>query len=130
MTLKDKRALVTGAAKGIGKGIARRLAESGAYVILADILTDTLEATTRELAYIGLNIKAVFMDLSKAGETAEVVSSLVSDGNSIDILVNNAGTISWNSTLDLTEAEWDLVFDVNAKGVFFLSQAVAKTMVS
>lgn len=129
MTLEGKSALVTGAAKGIGKGIARRLAEAGAAVILADILTEAVESAAGELADKGLKANAVSMDLSKTGELDGMVSNLVSEHGPIDILVNNAGTISWNPALELTEAEWDLVFDVNAKGLFFLSQAVAKLMV-
>jgi NAD(P)-dependent dehydrogenase (short-subunit alcohol dehydrogenase family) len=129
MILKGKRALVTGAAKGIGKGIARRLGDAGCSVVLADILEETVRESAKELAATGLDARGVGIDLSKTAELPQAVSALVEEGGPIDILVNNAGTISWNPALELTEAEWDLVFDVNAKGLFFLTQAVARTMV-
>jgi 2-deoxy-D-gluconate 3-dehydrogenase len=126
--LSGKVALVTGANTGLGQGLAVGLAEAGADIVAAgrSVPTDT-EAAVKAL---GRKFAFVTADFSDPSVASEVALKAEAPFGPVDILVNNAGTITRNDALDFTEEDWDGVMNVNLKSVFFLSQAVARAMVS
>ena len=125
--LHGRRALVTGANTGIGQAIAVGLARAGADICAAG-RTDPAEtrAAVEKLARRFATVEANFID----GDAARVVADAEARLGPLDILVNNAGTIHRADALELTEADWDAVHDVNLKSVFFLSQAFARRCVA
>ena len=129
MKLDGKVALITGAAGGIGQAIARRLAREGAHVALADIRTEALDDIARIIESHNRKALKVAVDVTQTDQVAQMVQAVVKSFGRIDIFFNNAGIIRVQNFLDVTEAEWDHVIDVNLKGVFLCGQAVAKHMV-
>lgn len=129
MKLDGKVALITGAAGGIGQAIARRLAREGAHVALADIRTEALDDIARIIESHNRKALKVAVDVTQTDQVAQMVQTVVKSFGRIDIFFNNAGIIRVQNFLDVTEAEWDHVIDVNLKGVFLCGQAVAKHMV-
>jgi NAD(P)-dependent dehydrogenase (short-subunit alcohol dehydrogenase family) len=130
--LNNKVALVTGAARGIGRAIARRLAEEGAKVIItADKDEKGLHLLQDELmkARPGYEGFYLLMDVTKKNDVEAGVANIIERLNQIDILVNNAGINTFQPLLDMPEEEWDKVINVNLKGVFIVTQAVAREMV-
>jgi len=129
MLLKEKVAIVTGAARGIGRGIAEVLSSQGAKVILCDINEQEAKKSAEEISKkTGMETKAVKFDVTNMDNIRELVNLAVKDYGRIDILVNNAGIIILQSVEEVDEKSWDRTYDVNVKGPFFLSQAVAKVM--
>src|SRR5579872_3213527 len=127
MKLKDKVALVTGGARGIGAAIADRYVAEGARVAVADIsLTHAEETATRH----GANAVAIALDVTKTASIEAAVESVVKRWGAIDILVNNAAIFDMAPIVEVTEASYDKVFAVNVKGLFFTLQAVAKRMIA
>jgi NAD(P)-dependent dehydrogenase (short-subunit alcohol dehydrogenase family) len=129
-TLDGKVAIITGAARGIGKAIAQRFVAEGASVVISDITEDAGKATAAELAKTG---KCVFIaaDVGDAGSVAKLVEGArQAFSGDIDILINNAGIVHSAEFLDLAEADFDKVLRVNLKGSFLVGQAVAKVMVA
>lgn len=127
--LKGQVAVVTGAASGIGKAIAQRLAESGASVVIVDLNADAAQKTAEELPSVdGAEHFSQQVDVTKIAQVKEAVSTIIQKYGVIDVLVNNAGVSTMNRIEDLTEKEWDFNFDVNAKGVFLFTQAVVPYM--
>jgi len=124
-SLENKTALVTGAAGGIGSAIATALAKAGAYVALCDINKDVLDKA-REKA--GENSSAFYLDMADAKSFATVVAEIANINGRIDILVNCAGINKREGLTDVEEATYDRIMDINLKGAFFLSQAVAPYM--
>jgi len=121
--LKEKVAIVTGAARGIGKAIAVRLAKEGAHVIISDILEKEAEETTVELQKYNSKCLYIKTDVSKKNEVQKMIRSVAKTFGRIDILVNNAG-ISGRSTIEgLSEDLLDRIIAINAKGPFFCIQA-------
>ena len=129
MKLDGKVALITGAAGGIGQAIARRLAREGAHVALADIRIEPLDDIARAMESHNRKALKVAVDVTQTDQVAQMVQAVVEAFGHIDIFFNNAGIIRVQNFLDVTEAEWDHVIDVNLKGVFLCGQAVAKHMV-
>jgi len=129
MTLDGKVALITGAAGGIGQAIARRLAREGAHVALADNRTEPLDDIARTVESHNRKALKIAVDVTQTDQVAQMVQAVVNSFGRIDIFFNNAGIIRVQNFLDVTEAEWDQVIDVNLKGVFLCGQAVAKHMV-
>jgi len=125
---KYKNAIVTGAARGIGKSIARKLAEKGFNVVISDILIDDAEKTASELAELGVKTMAVKTDVSNKENVEALVQKTVSEFGSLDILVNNAGITRDNLSVRMSEEDWDRVLSINLKGAFLCSQAAAKEM--
>lgn len=127
--LDGRVALVTGAAQGLGQGMAAALAEAGADVAALDRdpETDTYELVTS----LGHCCSVLQCDLRTAGpaELAAIVDKVVEERGRIDILVNNAGIIRRADALEFTEKDWDDVLQINLKAAFFLAQAAAKVMV-
>ncbi len=126
--LSEKAALVTGGAMGIGKGIADRLSEAGAAVVIADINDKQGEETANELKHKGRKTAFVPTDVSKLESIENAVDFTLRTFGSLDILVNNAGIFPFMPALNLTESLWDKVLDINLKGAFFLAQKAAQKM--
>lgn len=126
--LDGKVALVTGGARGIGRAIALRYARDGANVVVADQNLDGVRAVAAEIEAIGRQALAVRVDVREIGQINAMVGHTVGAFGRIDVLANNAGVARVERLLDVTEEHWDLILDVNAKGVFFVMQAVARQM--
>jgi 3-oxoacyl-[acyl-carrier protein] reductase len=127
--LENKTAIVTGAARGIGKAIAIKLAEAGANIAFTDLKVDeNAEATQKELEALGVKAKAYASDASKFDETDEVVKQIIEDFGTVDVLVNNAGITMDTLLMRMTEAQWDTVIGVNLKSAFNFIKAVQPVM--
>lgn len=120
---------MAGGALGIGKGISLRLAEAGAAVMIADINLDAARETAAEIKDNGGKAVAIRADTSSLTDAQKVVQATVDTFGSIDILINNAGIYPFSPALELTEALWDKVLNINLKGLFFYAQAAAQKMV-
>lgn len=129
MQLKDKTALVTGAGQGIGRATALALARQGANVACADINATSVAETAAAVTALGRRSIAIAADLGDVGEIDRMVTETLAGLGPIDVLVNNAGVTRRAYIMDLTEADWDRIHRVNAKGVFFCMQRVAKEMI-
>jgi len=127
MKLQGKVALVTGSAQGIGRAIALRLAQEGAAVLVEDRLDNAqAEETVARLQAMGARASLLTGDVGKVAADRRVVSDGIERMGRIDILVNNAGVERRADFVDASEADYDLVLNVNLKGVFFLTQAFAR----
>lgn len=126
-SLKNKVAIVTGAARGIGFEIAERLAQSGSKVALVD-LRDEVRASADQLWTAGYSALPVVADISHGSQVQSIVASVVDQWNHVDILVNNAGICPMTRVQDISEEEWDRVMAINLKGAFLCSQAVIPLM--
>ena len=121
--LNSKVAVITGAALGLGRATAIRMAEEGAAVAVLDMLNPEGEALAAELAGRGFAARFWHCDVSREAEVARVVGEAAAHFGRIDILVNNAGVSGANKpTHEITEAEWDFVQGINVKGVFFCTK--------
>jgi len=130
MRLKDKVAIVTGASRGIGRGIAKKFAEEGAKVVV-NYNTSKNEAASlgEEIKKMGRDVLIVQADVSKADQVKNMVRKTVERFGRVDVLVNNAGTlVPANSFLESTEEGWDKTLDVNLKGAYLCSKEVALIM--
>ena len=119
--LTGKTALITGAARGIGKAIALKFAQEGANIAFTDLFVDEEHgglATEREIAALGVQVKGYASNAADFAQTAETVNQIKADFGSIDILVNNAGITKDTLMLKMTEQEWDAVIAVNLKSAF------------
>lgn len=126
---KNKTAIVTGAAKGIGYGITLALAKGGANVVLADMDESANENSAKEIEKeTGSKCIAVKCDVSKKEDIENLVKVAMDKFGAVDILVNNAGIFPYKSFLEMEESDWDKVLDINLKSVFLASQAAAKIM--
>jgi NAD(P)-dependent dehydrogenase (short-subunit alcohol dehydrogenase family) len=129
LSLTDRTAMVTGAASGIGRGIALRLAEMGAGVSVLDIDQDGGRETATAIADQGGKSLFVKCDVRSGAECREAVRQAIATFGKIDVLCNNAGVAIRKDVLDLQEHEWDLVLDVTLKGVYLLSRKVIPHMI-
>lgn len=119
--LTGKTALITGAARGIGKAIALKFAQEGANIAFTDLFVDEEHgglATEREIVALGVKVKGYASNAADFAQTAETVNQIKADFGSIDILVNNAGITKDTLMLKMTEQEWDAVIAVNLKSAF------------
>ena len=129
MLLKNKTAIVTGAAQGIGKAIARVFSENGAIVVMCDIFEEKLVKSAEEIhKSTGFETMALKVDITKSSDIEEAVNKVLASYERIDILVNNAGILKHALILDMSEHEWDKVFEVNVKGTFLFTQIVGRIM--
>ncbi|MDE7376014.1 MAG: 3-oxoacyl-[acyl-carrier-protein] reductase [Muribaculaceae bacterium] len=127
--LEGKTALITGAARGIGKALALKFAAEGANIAFTDLVIDENgKATEAEIAALGVKCKGYASNAAKYDDTQAVVDEIKKDFGSIDILVNNAGITKDNIMLRMTEAEWDAVIAVNLKSAFNFIKAVLPIM--
>ncbi|HXW25537.1 MAG TPA: SDR family NAD(P)-dependent oxidoreductase, partial [Xanthobacteraceae bacterium] len=129
MELSDQVAVVTGAGQGIGKAAALALAAAGANVVAADINAASVQETAAAVAATGRRALAIAADMGSTNDIDRMVTEAVAAWGRIDILVNNAGVTRRAYIMDLTEEDWDGIFRVNAKGVFFCLQRVAREMI-
>ena len=127
--LEGKTALVTGAARGIGKAIALKFASEGANVAFTDLAIDENgKATEAEIAAFGVKAKGYASNAASFEDTERVVAEIKNDFGTIDILVNNAGIIKDGLMLRMTEAQWDAVINVNLKSAFNFCHAILPIM--
>lgn len=123
--VQDRTVLITGAAGGIGAACARRLAADGARLLLADLDGAGAEKLAQELGQASVRV-----DVTRAADIERMVDTAWQHWGRLDVLFNNAGIIQAKPLLDLSEADWDRMMDVNLKAVFFVLQAVARRMIS
>ncbi|OQY32425.1 MAG: hypothetical protein B6243_07480 [Anaerolineaceae bacterium 4572_5.2] len=129
MRLDNKTAIVTGAARGIGRAVALRLGQDGARVAIVDLREDESRETVRLIEDGGGQAMFVRTDVSDSEQVQAMVNRVVEQWNSIDILVNIAGICPFEDFLEMPEDLWNRVLEVNLNGYFLCSQAVAKIMV-
>jgi NAD(P)-dependent dehydrogenase (short-subunit alcohol dehydrogenase family) len=127
--LQGKYALVTGASKGVGKGIALELARAGCDVAV-NYNSDQAgaEQTAREIRELGSNAIVVQGTVAESASVAALFGATLKAFGALDILVNNAGVQTWSSLMDLTEADWDKVIATNLKGCFLCTQQASRHM--
>ena len=129
--LTGKTALITGAARGIGKAIALKFASEGANVAFTDLFIDEEHgglATEREIAALGVKAKGYASNAADFAQTADVVAKVKEEFGSVDILVNNAGITKDGLMLRMTEQQWDAVIAVNLKSAFNFIHACVPVM--
>jgi len=129
MKLEGKVALVTGAARGIGRSIALLFAKEGAQLILDDILEDKIHEVAEEIRGFGGEALSIKADVSQSDQVAFMVSKAMERFNRIDVLVNNAGVSETGPAEDFAEHSWDNVLGTDLKGVFLCSQVVGREMI-
>ena len=129
MQLKDKVALITGGARGIGRAIALLFAKEGADIVIWDINLQEALKTCREIEALGGQALAEQVDVTDYKKVAEAVNKILDKFTKVDILVNNAGITKDNLILRMSDAEWDAVLNVNLKGTFNCIKAVSKIMI-
>ena len=130
MRLEDKVAIVTGGARGIGRGIALRMADEGANVVIAELDLAAAESTVREIEVRGRRALAVSCNVTSATDVQATVTVTLAEFGRIDILVNNAGLGQRVvETVNLEEAEWERVMAVNITGVFICTKYVGREMI-
>jgi len=127
--LSGKIAIVTGSAQGIGKAVALRLAQEGADVVVADINLEKAQQTAQEIRAFDRRAIAYGLDVVSVAEIRRMVENVVAEFGRVDILVNAAGVAQTKPFLEITEAEWNHVIDINLKGTVFCIQAVAEQMI-
>ena len=127
--LEGKTALITGAARGIGKSIAMKFAQEGANVAFSDLNYDeNMEATEAELKALGVDAKGYASNAASFDDGETLINSVVEDFGRIDILINNAGITRDNLLMRMQEKDWDAVLTVNLKSAFNLTKAVQRIM--
>jgi 3-oxoacyl-[acyl-carrier protein] reductase len=127
--LLDKVVIVTGASRGIGRGIAKAMATEGAHVVVADIDPSPFDEVKSELDELGSSSLMVQCDVRDYDATTDLVDTVISEYGKIDILINNAGMSAGKSLLDLSREEILQVFDTNLIGPIFLTQKVVGVMI-
>ncbi len=128
MELKDKIAVVTGGAQGIGKIVGEELARQGAHVILGDVNLEGAQASAAEIKDNGGSASAVELNVTDADGVQKTFDSISKEFKLIDILVNNAGITRDGLVMRMKEADWDLVLSINLKGSFLCTQQAVKQM--
>jgi 2-dehydro-3-deoxy-D-gluconate 5-dehydrogenase len=127
--LTGKSIIVTGGAMGIGEGIALRLAEAGASVMVMDMEKEAAAKTVKSIQAKGGKAEFIIADSRKVNDAEKVIKAAVEAFGCLDILVNNAGIYPVAPALQVSEEIWDNVFDTNLKGMFFFSQCAAREMI-
>lgn len=126
--LKDKVAIITGGAQGIGRAIAEKFADEGAKIIIVDVMEETAKKTADEISKKNVETLSLKVDVSSSQETEQMVKKTVEKFGKIDIMINNAGITRDNLLIRMSDDEWDKVISINLKGVFNCSKAAAKIM--
>ncbi|HNR67108.1 MAG TPA: 3-oxoacyl-[acyl-carrier-protein] reductase [bacterium] len=126
--LQDQVALVTGAARGIGRTIALKFAENGAHLVLSDLDLAGAEGVAREIEALGRQAISVEADVSNLEQADQLVKRAIEHWGRIDILVNNAGITRDSSLIRMDESQWDMVIRVNLKGTFNCLKAATRPM--
>jgi len=130
MRLPDKKAVITGAGRGIGRQIALRFAAEGAHVVIADLRIEDARAAAAEITAAGGKATAAYVDVGDAASVQKMIEAASAAFGPLDILVNNAGVGLNKPFLTTTQAEWDLNLRVNLTGTFLCGQAAARVMVA
>lgn len=128
MVLKDRVAMVTGGARGIGKEIAVLFAKEGADIAICDVNAEVLSSTQKEIEALGRSVVTGVVDVTKSDQVEAFVQKILDKFKKIDILVNNAGITRDGLLVRMSEADWDLVLAVNLKGAFNCTKSVSKIM--
>ncbi len=127
--LEGKTAIITGAARGIGKAIAVRYAQEGCNIAFTDLaINESAEQTEKEIAALGVKVKGYASNAANYDDTMRVVEEIVKEFGRVDILVNNAGITKDGALKRMTEDQWDAVIAVNLKSVFNFTKAVQPIM--
>lgn len=126
--LDGKTALVTGAARGIGRAIAEELARNGANLALCDLKAEWLAETAASVEALGAKVACFSVDVSNGDAVTKAVASVMETFGSIDVLINNAGITKDGLMMRMSEADWDAVLSVNLKGTFLFTKAVSRPM--
>jgi meso-butanediol dehydrogenase/(S,S)-butanediol dehydrogenase/diacetyl reductase len=126
--LKGQVAVVTGGARGIGRGIALTLARAGADILIADLLDDAMSETAEAVRALGARASTLRVDVTQPEMHRAMTKQALDQLGSLDILVNCAGVISLRPVGEMSERDWDFVMNVNAKGTFLGCQAVLEHM--
>ena len=129
MRLKDKVALITGGARGIGQAIAMTFAREGADIVIADVNLEIAQKTALEIEGLGRKALALEMDVTSYEKVEEGLNKILDKMGKVDILVNNAGITKDNLLLRMSPADWDAVINVNLRGTFNCIKAVSRPMV-
>jgi 3-oxoacyl-[acyl-carrier protein] reductase len=127
--LKDKVAIVTGSARGLGAAMAQRFAEEGAKVVITDIQAEQAQATAAALRGRGFAAHCVVGDITKAADVQRLVDETVAQFGAVHVLVNNAGAPRDKYLVKMSEDDWDLVMNVMLKGAFLATRAVMPRMI-
>lgn len=130
MELAGQAAIVTGGGRGIGRATALELARLGADIAIAELDTATAERTAKDVQQLGRRALVVPTDVTKRADLAAMTERTRAEFGRIDVLINNAGIYRAAATLEITEEHWDAIFDINAKAVFFATQAVLPVMIA
>jgi 3-oxoacyl-[acyl-carrier protein] reductase len=126
--LEGKVAVVTGAGRGIGKGIALKLAAEGAAVACCGRTLANVEATVAEIAALGGKATAYAVDVASSAQVSETCDKVLAEFGRVDILVNNAGVTRDQLLMRISEEDWDTVLDTNLKGAFLFTKALSRPM--
>jgi len=127
--LEGKTAIITGAARGIGKAIALRFAQEGCNIAFTDLVyNEAVKTTENEIASFGVKVKGYASNAANHDDTQKIVAKIAKEFNKIDILINNAGITKDGAIKRLTEEQWDSVITVNLKSVFNFTKAVQPVM--
>jgi len=129
MRLKNKVALITGGARGIGRAIGIVFAKEGADIVVADVNQETAQQTASEIEALGVKVLALEMDVTNFEKVEEGINKILDKMGKVDILVNNAGITKDNLLLRMSPADWDAVINVNLKGTFNCIKAVSRPMI-
>jgi len=130
MELNGQVAIVTGAGRGIGRATALELAKLGADIVIAEQDQNGADTTAKLVKDVGRRAAVIPTDVTKRADLTQMAERTKSQFGRIDILVNNAGIYRAAATLDVTEEHWDAIMTINAKAVFFASQAVLPAMIA
>lgn len=127
--MSGRVAIITGAARGLGKAGATLLGDVGAHVVIVDNRAELAAATAEELRGQGISCEPASVDVSKRAEVDELVAGVVERHGRLDVMINNAGVITESGPMDVTDDELDFVHAVNFRGVVYGSQAAARAMI-
>jgi NAD(P)-dependent dehydrogenase (short-subunit alcohol dehydrogenase family) len=128
-SVRDQVVLITGAGRGIGRVLALTFAEAGADVAVASRTAAEVEATAAEVRRRGRRALAVAADVRRVASLDDLVDRVMQEFGRLDVLINNAGVYLNRPALEMTEEDWDLMSDINLKGLFFCARAAARVMV-
>ena len=126
--LSGKSAIVTGAARGIGAEIAKKLAKEGADVAICDLKAEWCEETVKAVEALGVKAKAYGVNVAASAEVDACVKAVIADFGKVDIMVNNAGITKDGLLMRMSDEDWDAVLNVNLKGTFLFTRAVSRPM--
>jgi meso-butanediol dehydrogenase / (S,S)-butanediol dehydrogenase / diacetyl reductase len=126
--MEGRVSIVTGAGQGIGRGIALRLATEGSDVVVADFNPTTGSQVSQELEKLGVKSMSVMTDVTDLAQIRALVQATMKRFGKIDVLVNDAGVVQYKPFFQISERDWDFVFEVNMRGLYFCTQEVAKEM--